>query len=100
MKKFFRRLGGVWGLYANGLLGLLAAMFGWWLGSVIYNWRDSRRWLKKFLSTHTELKIKSIILVPIVAACVYRNGWRGLIASIVGIAVGEFICRRFLFKKR
>ena len=78
MKKFFRRLG----------------------KTHFYNWRDSKRRLKNFLRTNTELKIKSIILIPIVATCVYRNGWRGLVASIVGIAVGEFICRRYLFKKR
>ena len=56
--------------------------------------------LKNFFRTNTELKIKSIILVPIVAACVYRSGWQGFAASIVGIIIGEFICKRFLFKKR
>ena len=112
LRKFYRRIGktrflilcfipfGVWGFCSNGWLGLFATMFGWWLGSVIYNWRENKRRLKNFFRTNTEIKVKSIILIPVVLACVYHSGWKGLIAALVGIVVGEFICRRFIFKKR
>ncbi len=112
MKNFVRRLGktrflllcfipfGAWGVYYNGWVGLVTAILAWCFGNAIYNWQDSKRRLKKFFSTHTELKVKAIIILPIMAACTYRSGWRGFIASLVGVAVGEFICRRYLFKKR
>ena len=65
-----------------------------------HHWRDSKRRIKKFFSTYTELKVKAIIVVPVAAACTYHNGWQGFLAALAGIAVGEFICRRYLFKKR
>ena len=116
MKKFLRRLGKMRVMIFcfvvlcaasycfNGWLGLLSAMFGWWLGSVIYDWKENKRRLKRFLQRlsdlQLELLVKGSICLPIVAASIYYNGWLGLAASVVGIAVGEFICRRWLFKKR
>ncbi len=116
MKKLIRRLGrtgflilcfipfGVWGLYYHGLAGLLAAMFGWWLGGVIYYRKENKRRLKRFLRRLSDLQlqllVKGTICLPIVAAGVCYNGWLGLVASLLGIAVGEFICRKWLFKKR
>ena len=112
MKKFFKRLTetermllcfipfGAICFYFNGWVGLFGAAVGWWLGSVIYHWQDSKRKIKKFFSTYTEIKVKAIIVVPVAAACTYHSGWSGFFASLAGIAVGEFICRRYLFKKQ
>lgn len=117
LKNFVRRLGktrflmlcfvpfGAWGLYHHGVLGLLTAILGWcigwWLGSVIYNWSDSKRRLKRFLRRLTDFQlnvlVKSILVVPVTVACIYYNGWLGLIGALIGIAVGEMIYRR-LFK--
>lgn len=117
VKRFLRRLGktrflilcfipfGAWGLYHHGLLGLLATILGWaigwWLGSVIYNWSDSKRRLKRFLNRLSDFQlnvlVKSVFVVPVTVAGVYYNGWAGLVGAILGIFVGEMICRK-LFK--
>ena len=106
MKKFLRRIGktrflilcfipfGVWGLYSNGLLGLLAAMFGWYLGNVIYNWKEYKPRLIRFLKRRTKFQIQMMFFLPIAAACIYCYGWIGLIGSIVGWCIGELICRK------
>lgn len=112
MKKFARRIGrtkflllcfiplGVAGFYLNGRLGLAAVMLGWCLGIIIYNRRENKQRLVKFLRRLTKLRlillVKGIILVPIVAACTYYNGLPGFLASLLGIVVGQIICRRWL----
>ena len=62
--------------------------------------KDNRRRLKSFLRSLTPFQLKVLvkgtILIPIVAACVWYAGWLGLIGSLLGIVVGEWICRRFL----
>ena len=117
VKRFMRRLGktrfvmlcfipfGVWGYCSHGVLGLLATILGWaigwWLGSVIYNWSDSKRRLKRFLNRLSDFQlnvlVKSVFVVPVTVAGVYYNGWAGLVGAILGIFVGEMICRK-LFK--
>ena len=109
MKNFLRRLGRTrfiilcFILFAtitycfDGWLGVLGAAIGWCLGMVIYNWKESKRHIKNFFRTNTNIKVKSIILIPTVAACVYYAGWLGLVGSMVGIFVGELICRK-IFK--
>ena len=109
LRNFFRRLGktrflilcfipfGAYGYYHDGWLGFFAAVFGWCLGGVIYNWKENKQRLKNFLRTNTSLKVKSIILLPIVAVCTYLHGWQGLLAAILGWCVGELISRR-IFK--
>ena len=109
LRNFFRRLGktrfmilcfillAAISYYFNGRLGIVAAAIGWWLGSVIYDWKESKRRIKNFFRTNTNIKVKSIILIPTIAACVYYAGWLGLIGSIIGVIVGELICRK-IFK--
>ena len=108
MKKFLRRIGktrfmvlcfivlGVGSYYFNGWLGVVAAAFGWWLGSVIYYWEDSKKRLKKFFSTNTSLKVKTIIFVPIAAAATYNYCWKGFLTVCAGWCVGELISRKVL----
>lgn len=108
MKKFFRRLGktrfmaialailAAISYYFNGWLGVLAAIIGWCIGAFIYNWKEYKPRLINFLRHNTKLKVQAIIFIPIVAACIYCDGWRGLVAAIAGWCVGELICRRFL----
>ena len=107
MKNFLRRLGktrflilccfvlGIGSYYFNGWCGVVAAAFGWFLGSVIYNWKENKRWLINFFRTNTSLKVKTIIFVPIAAAGTYNYGWRGFLTVCAGWCVGELICRRF-----
>jgi len=117
MKKFFRKLTktqwivlcfipfGVCGFYFNGVRGFVGSvvgwLFGWWLGSVLYNWKESKRHVIKFLRrlTHFQLRLlcQSVICLPVAATCVYYHGWKGLIAAIIGWCIGEMISRR-LFK--
>ena len=112
MKDFLRRLGktrflilcfipfGVWGLCSHGLLGLLATMFGWWLGSVIYNWKEYKPRIIRFFRRRTKFQInlivKLIILVPIAIWGFWYAGWLGIAGFVVGVGIGELICRRFL----
>ena len=110
MKKFFRRIGktgflilffipfGVYGFCQRGWQGLFTSMLGYGIGwCLCANWSriKSYPW-KKFLRRHLKAIVKLIILVPIMSACTYYMGWRGLLASILGWIVGEFICWRFL----
>ena len=113
MRNFLRRLGrtrfmilllvilGAICFYRDGWLGLSAALIGWCLGILVYDWKDYKPRIIRFLKRRTKLQlnimIKSIILIPITAASFYYIGWRGLAASIVGIIIGELICRK-LFK--
>ena len=116
MKDFLRRLGktrflilcfipfGAWGLYSHGLLGLLATIFGWWLGwclgNVIYNWKEYKPRLIRFFQRRTKFQIKlivkMIILVPIATWCFWYAGWLGIVGFVAGCGVGELICSRFL----
>lgn len=113
MRNFLRRLGrtrflilllvilGAICFYRNGLLGLSAALIGWCLGILVYDWKDYKPRIIRFLKRRTKLQlnvmIKSIILIPITVACIWYAGWLGLVGSIVGIIIGELICRK-LFK--
>lgn len=113
MRNFLRRLGrtrflilllvilGAICFYRNGWLGLSAALIGWCLGILVYDWKDYKPRIIRFLKRRTKLQlnvmIKSIILIPITAACIWYAGWLGLVGSIVGIIIGELICRK-LFK--
>lgn len=113
MRNFLRRLGrtrflilllvilGAICFYRNGWLGLSAALIGWCLGVLIYDWKDYKPRIIRFLKRRTKLQlnvmIKSIILIPITVACIWYAGWLGLVGSIVGIIIGELICRK-LFK--
>ena len=108
VKKFLRRLGKTRFMILcfilmaaisycfNGWLGIVAAAIGWWLGSVIYDWKESKRRIKNFFRTNTRLKVKTIIFVPVAAAASYSYGWRGFLVVCAGWCVGELICRRFL----
>ena len=90
---------GAYGYYHDGWIGFLVAVFGWWLGGVIYDWKESKQRLKNFFRTNTHLKVKTIIFVPIAAVCTYHYGWLGLLGAILGWCVGELISRRiFKFK--
>ena len=107
MKGYLRRLGktrflilcfipfGIWGLYSNGLLGLLAAMFGWYLGNVIYNWKEYKPRLISFLKRRTKFQIQMMFFIPIAAACTGYYGWKGLLGSLIGWCIGELICRKW-----
>jgi len=107
MKKFLRRIGKTKFMilcfivlvaisyYFNGWCGVLAAALGWFLGSVIYNWQESKQRLKKFFRTNTSLKVKTIIFVPIAAVSTYNYGWKGFLTVCAGWCVGEIISRRF-----
>ena len=44
---------GAWGLYHHGWKGLLTAMFGWWLGNVIY-----KRFLEKRFFNDTPRRVR------------------------------------------
>ena len=85
----------------NGWRGIIIATLGCCTGVLIYDWKDYKPRIIRFLKRRTKFQlnvmIKSIILIPIMAASFYYVGWRGLIASFVGVAIGELICRR-LFK--
>ena len=112
MRNFLRRLGktrfmilllvilGAICFYRNGWLGLSAALIGWCIGVLVYDWKEYKPRIIRFLKRRTNFQlnvmIKSIILIPIMAASFYYVGWRGLAASFVGVIIGEFICRRFL----
>lgn len=110
IRNFFRRLGktrflllwfipfGVYGFCHNGRLGLLVAIIGYGLGwCLCENWKRIKnfQW-KKFFRRHVKAIVRLVILVPIVAACCYYYGWRGLLGSVLGLIVGEIICRKFL----
>ena len=110
IQNFVRRIGkdriilllfipfGAFFFYHDGWIGLISAMFGWWLGGVLYENNDRIKkypW-KKFFRRHLKMIVKLVILVPVVAACCYYAGWRGFVGSILGIIVGEIICWRFL----
>jgi len=86
--------------YHDGLPGLLAAIFGWWLGGILYEWKDNKRRLKNFLRRRSRFQIKAavhlIIFIPIAALCTYHYGWKGFLTACAGWCVGEFISRRFL----
>lgn len=113
MRKFLQRLGktrflilllvilGAICFYRDGWLGLSAALIGWCLGILVYDWKDYKPRIIRFLKRRTKLQlnimIKSIILIPTTAACVWYAGWLGLVGAIVGIIIGELICRK-LFK--
>ncbi|MBQ4402899.1 MAG: hypothetical protein IJL12_02160 [Selenomonadaceae bacterium] len=110
MKKFLRRLSrtqflliffipfGVWGFCYNGWLGLITSIVGYSLGCwLCQNWSRIKNYpWKKFFRQHVKAIVRLVILVPVVAAGCYYYGWRGLIASIAGLLVGEIICRRFI----
>ena len=110
MKKFFRRLGktrflilffipfGVWGFCRNGWLGLLTSIFGYGLGwCLCENWPRIKNYpWKKFFRRHVKAIVRTIILVPVVTFCFCHYGWRGLVGSILGVIVGEILCRRFI----
>ena len=109
LRNFFRRIGktgflilcfipfGVYGFCSHGWLGFFTAVFGWCLGSIIYNWKESKQVLKKFFRTNTSLKVKTIIFIPIAVVVTCNYGWRGLLAVCAGWCVGELISRR-IFK--
>lgn len=44
---------GAWGLYSNGLKGLLATIFGWCVGGFIYN-----RWLEKLFFKNEPRRVR------------------------------------------
>ncbi len=112
MKNFLRRLGRTRFMLLlfvlilaanycyNGFKGLIIATFGCCLGMLIYDWKEYKPRIIKFLRRRTNFQlnvmVKSIILLPIMAASFYYYGWRGVLGSILGIFIGEFICRRFL----
>ena len=113
MRNFLRRLGrtrfmilllvilGAICFYRNGWLGLSAALIGWCLGVLVYDWKEYKTRIIRFLKRRTKLQlnimIKSIILIPTTAACVWYAGRLGLVGAIIGIIIGELICRK-LFK--
>ena len=108
MKKFLRRLGktrfmiimltilAALSYYFNGWLGVVAAAIGWCIGDIIYYWKDYKPRIINFFRHNTKLKVQAIIFIPIVAACIYYDGWRGFLTAIAGWCVGEFICKRFI----
>ena len=110
MKKFLQRLGRtrfmilcftllvVVNYWYSGWLGILAAVIGWCIGALIYDWKYYKPRIKNFFRHNTNFKVKTIILIPIAAWCVYQAGWRGFLVAIAGWCVGELICRRFLKK--
>ena len=111
LRNFFRRIGktgflillfilfGAWGFCRNGWLGLAAAIVGCGLGCFLYeNWSGIKKFpWKKFFRQHLKAIVKLVILVPIVAACCYFYGWKGLLGSVLGVLVGEIISRK-IFK--
>ena len=112
MKKFLRRIGKIRFMilcfivfaaisyYFNGWCGVLAAALGWWLGIVIYNWKEYKLRIIKFFRQRTKFQIKVfvklIILIPIAVWCFWYAGWLGIAGCAVGWVVGELICKRFL----
>ena len=108
LRNFFRRIDktkflilcfipfGAASYYFNGWIGFLSAVFGWCLGSVIYNWKESKQRFKNFFRTNTSLKVKTIIFAPIAAVGTYNYGWKGFLTVCAGWCVGELISRRFL----
>ena len=108
MKKFLQRLGRTRFMilffillvavnyWYSGWLGIIAAVIGWCIGDVIYYWKDYKPRIIKFFRHNTNLKVKTIVFIPVAAWCVYYVGWRGLLVAIAGWCVGELICRRFL----
>ena len=55
--------------YHDGLPGLLAAIFGWWLGGIIYEWKDSKAVKLPSPVQPTEEMIDRLIL-PMSNVCV------------------------------
>ena len=113
LRNFFRRIGktkflilffipfGVWGFCRNGWLGLATAILGYGLGWLLCeNWSRIKKFpWKKFFRQHLKAIVKLVILVPVVTACCYFYGWKGLLGSILGVIVGEIISRKiFKFK--
>ena len=110
MKKFLRRLGRtrfmilfftllvLVNYWYSGWLGILAAIIGWCIGSVIYDWKNYKPRVINFFRHNTEFKVKTIIFIPVISWCIWYDGWRGLIVGIIGWSVGELICRKFLKK--
>ena len=111
MKKFLRRLGktrivmlffipfGIFAFYRDSWLGLLAAIIGYSLGCFLCaRWNNIKNFpWKKFLRRHLKIIILAVIVIPILSICTYLHGWKGFLASCVGLCIGELISRR-IFK--
>ena len=112
MKNFLRRLGRTRFMILlfvlilaanycyNGFQGLITATIGCCLGMLIYDWKEYKPRIIKFLRRRTKFQlnvmVKSIILIPIAIWCFWYAGWLGVAGAIIGVCVGELICRRFL----
>ena len=108
MKKFLEQLGRkrfmilcfillLTGTYwHNGWIGLIAGAFGWFLGMLIYNRKEYKPRMIKFLRRRTPFQIKAAILIPIIIWACWYAGWIGLAGSIIGMFIGEWLCKRFL----
>ena len=115
MKKFFKRLSreqitwiifipfGAVSFYFNSWLGLLGAVFGWWLGGVLYRNEKAIRnypYKKTFRRIWQRLGRRGFMLlcfIPFGVWSFYRGGWRYLLAAILGWGVGWLICKK-IFK--
>ena len=82
--------------YLDGWAGAAAAAVGWCIGDITYYWKRYKPRIKNFFRHNTEIKVKGIILIPIVVWCVWYAGWLGLVGAVIGWCVGELICRKFL----
>ena len=107
MKKYLKRLTktqfmilvfipfGLWGFCSNGLPGLLAAMFGWYLGGVIWRNRASIKKFnaKKFFKKYAVPIINLLILIPVDALAYHIGGWTTFFAVTVGWIIGMLTWR-------
>ena len=108
MKRFLQRLGRTRFMilffillvaanyWYSGWRGVLAAIIGWCIGALIYDWKEYKPRLINFFRHNTEFKVKTIIFIPIISWCIWYDGLRGFIVGIIGWCVGEFITRRYL----
>lgn len=113
MKKFLKRFTkpqllimffipfGALGYFFGGCKYFFAVLVGWCLGIIFYHrkeiWRRLENFLRRLSNFQLKLLIQSIFCLPIMAACVYYNGWKGFVATVLGWCIGEMISRR-LFK--
>ena len=113
MKKFLKRFTrtqiiliffipfGAYGLWSNGLPGLLASIFGYGLGWFLCErWDRIRKFpLKKFVRRHLKAIVQLSIFIPLASYFTYKHGLQGLAVAIIGWCIGELISRKiFKFK--
>ena len=89
----------------SGLPGVIGAIIGWCLGALIYDWKKYktriinflRRCDKRFGRRTFRIIFSTVFCSPLIIYFTYRDGWRGLGVSIIGICIGHLISNK-IFK--